>query len=342
MTYDIPSVDLITGLLFMTLNWARSVGIKQLEDALLGQFDSNRVVWQNVLKDFASEMTIKLEPVWQKSVYPWLAKDQTLQFLLKDKRDSLFRHNALRAMELLQSLKVIRTIPSKFRQICPRVDKLVVSPINQSESTNNTGITFIPGNDTSSTIRSVAYEVVEGTSFIVNGHARRSVFYESSEELPEGYYLKLWWSCDNETSGHIIDLSSGLIGYANQFVAGHGGKIRRKDLIESSKGATPQDQLTINAAGKHGNLLLEEGTVLSFRLIAEEYGAHEDDMMELKVKIVPKPTHALRRRLSIDSEMNLDTIVDPSQDVIDIPIRRAVPQLIGGRNTDDQGRVYVS
>lgn len=337
VSYDIPSVDLITGLLFMTLNWARSVGIKQLEDALLGQFDSNRVVWQNILKDFAGEMTIKLEPVWQKSVYPWLAKDQTLQFLLKDKRDSIFRHNALKAMEFLQSFKVIKTVPDKFRRICPRIDKLAVSALSSTAESPGDGITFIPGNDSGSTIRSVVYEVVEGTSFVITGTARKSAFYEAVEEVPQDYYLKLWWCCDNVSSGHYIDLSSGLIASPGDYVAGHGGKIRKKSLNQPKQDSMFQDLLTINASGKHGNLLLEEGTTLSFRLIAEEYGAHEDDVMELRIKVVPPSARVLKRRLSVDSELKLDTIVDPSQDVIENPVRRAVPQLVAGSPTDEQG-----
>uniref|UniRef100_A0A7S3PDM4 Uncharacterized protein n=1 Tax=Aplanochytrium stocchinoi TaxID=215587 RepID=A0A7S3PDM4_9STRA len=358
LKYVVPSTDLFTTLLFIALNWGKSVGVKQMEEALIGQLDTNRARNTQVLKDFIGEVMIKLEPVWENTIVPWLEKNPNLHFILKEKRDEKIREKALEVMEILKEQSLIQDIPGDFLSIRPSINGVTVSVLDGNDQVSQT----ITISSTEGTVDT--YDVPEGVRFRVGGKAQVSKFYRDHvadavnairvlEHRPE---LKIWWVLLNESTGRYVEFSDGILMDTESFIIGPSKKIRKSEAKQPPLQDADTNQLKafessieFNGLDRYGGILLESPTVLSIKIIAEEYGAHEDDIKEIRIHFTsplrasPSDTslsslvdadsgrgNRIKRQASIDEIGKLPSL-NP-----EAPVRRSPPSVFGGVETDDE------
>lgn len=305
LEYRVPSSDIFSTFLFMGLNWMKSTGIKQLEQTLVGELERNRSRNSVVVKQFVKEVLVKLRPVWENSVVPWLEKDRNLQYILKENRESKIRELLIQLMTLLQKNKLIQTIPSTFHSIKPRLVDVTVEaltdkdslPVSQSED----GLAVEAMEKKKGKRR---YRVSPGTKIRIkvtaatSGLDQRDVdrqLINRGESKGFTQPLKIWFAIYNKKTRRYLDLlDDDIIPEPGALVQGPGRKLRANfvtavevhgtDKEGDTSEQTFQGEFVLNGVDKYGNVLVEHGSTLHVKVIVEQFSAHVDAIEHLKLK----------------------------------------------------------
>jgi len=297
LQYHLPSVDAMKAMLTIALNWGRSDGVQQMQEALTEEFGTkNRKANLQMIRDFVQDMYEKLTPVWYGTIEPWIAQNPTLGILVAERRSEMLRHRIIAFLEFLKAHHLIKTIPPALLIKRPKLLSLLCS--------SNDTVVDITG----------WVELPQGDSLTFTAEAKPII--KSADAM------KLWWVVPS-TNEPGLDMVT-LLGDAHDMRTGPGGKVRFSSLSVVGGNDVSRSVLELPGQNKWGSPSMEVGTELVVRVVVEEPEAQEDDWKDVRVRVVRRRAESGAGVVPVLDE----TAIDCPRDA-EAPCRRTAPRVWG-------------
>mmetsp|Transcript_80446 Transcript_80446/g.236644 ORF Transcript_80446/g.236644 Transcript_80446/m.236644 type:complete len:912 (-) Transcript_80446:94-2829(-) len=298
LEYQLPSVDAMTAMLTLGLNWGRSQGVKKMQEALISELGhKNRKANVRMVRDFALDMHEKLLPVWHSSIEPWMAQNPTLAFFVAERRSEMLRHCAVELLEQLRRRGLVQAIPPALMPLRPKLLSLRCR---------------------------LHGEVIDGSDLVELSEGEALTLIAEAAPMAAGVgALKLWWLVQ-ATNEPGLDVPS-LIGQADGMHVGPGNKVRLPQLKgEGDRQDVTHSELCVPGRNQWGNPVLQAGMELTVRALVEEHGAHEDDCKDVKLRVIANNQDRRGVVEARQREIFTATPLNPEE-----PYRRTAPRVWG-------------